>query len=459
MDLEDLIRGMGTPGAYPGGAGTVEVRQTHISVVFLTERHAYKVKKPLKLDFVDYGSLERRRFFCEEEVRLNRRLARGVYLGVVPVSRREGGRLEVEGTGQVVEWAVKMKRLPEEATLLWACEHDRLEADALTEVAGRLARFHAGAERGPSIAGFGRFEVISRNARENLERAQVEVGRTISQAVYERLVAATERALEEHEACFEARAERGVPRDTHGDLRLEHVYLFPEEEEEDRITIVDCVEFNERFRYADPVADASFLSMDLAVRGRRDLAGAFARAYAESSGDEEGLSLWAFYTSYRAAVRAKVASLLLEEPELPEAQRTAAVGKARARWLLALGEVEGPRERPGVVLVMGGPGTGKSTLARGLAEAAGFRVLRSDEVRKELAGFEPSQSAAEEYGRGIYSPEWSARTYGACLERMRELLLEGERVVVDATFSREEWRRAFVEEAQGLGVPVVAASL
>ena len=173
-----------------------------------------------------------------------------------------------------------------------------------------------------------------------------------------------------------------MPRDTHGDLHLDHVYLFPDRAPPADLVIIDCIEFNERFRFADPVADMAFLVMDLAFHGRRDLARAFADAYFRASGDEEGRALLPFYTAYRAAVRGKVEGMELAEREVPEAERAAALVRARAHWLLALGELEEPGRRPCLVLVGGLPGTGKSTLARGLAEQAGFTVIRSDLVRR-----------------------------------------------------------------------------
>ena len=199
----------------------------------------------------------------------------------------------------------------------------------------------------------------------------------------------------------------------------------------------------------------AFLAMDLTLHGRRDLARAFAEAYFRASGDAEGRALLPFYTAYRAAVRGKVEGLKLAEAEIPEADRDAALIKARAHWLLALGELEEPGRRPCLVLVGGLPGTGKSTLARALAERAGFTVIRSDLVRKELAGVSAGEPASSSFEGGIYAREWTERTYAECLRRAEGLLFEGERVLVDANFREEARRRLFLEAAERWGVPAV----
>ncbi len=219
--------------------------------------------------------------------------------------------------------------------------------------------------------------------------------------------------------------------------------------------MVDCIEFNERFRHADPVADMAFLAMDLTRLGRKDLARVFAEAYFRASGDAEGRALLPFYAAYRAAVRGKVEGMKAMEAEVPESDRAEARAQSRAHWLMALGELEDGGRRPCLVLVGGLPGSGKSTLARDLAGPAGFTVIRSDEVRKELAGGAEQSPVTGGFGRGIYTPEWNERTYGECLRRAERLILRGERVLVDANFREEAKRRLFLEAATRWGVPGV----
>ena len=443
MDTAQLIEALRRPQAYPEPAARVEIVQTHISIVVLVGEFVYKVRKGVDMGFLDFTTLEKRRADCDAEVVLNRRLAPSVYLGVVPITG-SASKLSVEGSGEPIEWAVKMRRLPEDATLESRLSRDEISAAQIETLAERIAAFHRGAERGPHISEVACFETISRNLLENLHHPGAKEPEGIDAEILARLTALTTQALEEARPLIEERSRRGVPCDCHGDLKTDHVYLFPEAAPPDDLVIIDCIEFNERFRYIDPVADMAFLAMDLTYQGRRDLSRALIERYFRAGGDEQGRALLQLYLSYRAAVRAKVLSIQAGEAETDPAAREALLRKARTYRLLALGEIEAPEKRAGLALIGGLPGTGKSALAHAAAEAFGFELIRSDVVRKELAGLVPEESGTD----ALYTDEMSDKTYAECAHRAGEILARGGRVIVDANFREEVRRTPFVDLAR-----------
>jgi aminoglycoside phosphotransferase family enzyme/predicted kinase len=453
MDLTRVIDALGRPETYPFEVESIEVRQTHISVVALAGPYVYKVKKPVELGFLDFSTLELRRHFCHEEVRLNRRMAPDVYHGVVPLVEREG-QLVLEADGDPLDYAVKMRRLPDDATLLERLQSGELGPAVMRSLGVRVAGFHAEAASEPKIDRYAHWDVVAGNARENLEQSRSQLGVCLHENVFERLSRLLERRLEEHRPLIESRARAHRARDTHGDLHLDHVYLFPDRQPPTDLVVIDCIEFNERFRYADPIADMAFLVMDLDFHGRRDLSEAFAEAYFAASGDARGRELLDFYVAYRAAVRGKVEGLAAAEDEVPPSTRRDALRRAKGHWLLALSALEAIDRRPCLVLIGGLPGTGKTTLSRRLAHEANMELVTADRVRKELAGVSPEESARAQFGEGIYTAEWNDRTYDACLERALEHLFRGERVIVDASFREAGRRRRFLEAGVAAGVQV-----
>jgi uncharacterized protein len=394
----------------------------------------------VRLDFLDFSTLAARRAACEAEVRLNRRLAPGIYLGVVPiVSSGATPRAERDAPpDRALEWAVEMKRLDDGAMLRMHLERGTADPTALRAIAVRLAAFHATAERGPHVSAWGTAQAIARNAHENFDETTRHIPDLVSGSVHQRLRQLTDQALETLSPLMERRAASGVIRDTHGDLRVDHVYLLP-----GGPIAIDCIEFADRYRYADPVSDIAFLIMDIGVRGYEAEATTLRDAWFEASGDDTGRALCDFYVAYRSLVRAKVAGLARAvDPQ-------GACARARRHWLYALATLEQPARRPTLVGVGGLPGTGKSTLAAGLAEQAGFQVIRSDVVRRELLG----PHTRDAFGQGAYADDAKDRVYAACLDLAEARLLQGERVVVDASFWKERWRRALLERATSLGVP------
>ncbi len=298
--------------------------QTHTSWVIVLEEVVYKIKKPVNFSFLDYSTLEKRRENCEREVILNRRLCPRVYIGVVPISEVKG-RWVIEDDSNVVEWAVKMRRIPEESLLVSRLE--KTTEREIKEVAKVVAEFHLSSERRDE---FGRPEVMKFNTDENFEQTRKYVGITVSREDYEFIRDRTNRFYEVYRDLFYKRIREGRIRDGHGDIRLEHVAFLKE-----GVCIFDCIEFNERFRCGDVLNDMCFLSMELDLFGREDLRRAYEEEYLRITKDPEANIFLPFFKCYRAYVRGKVNSFLLDDPHLPEDEKKKALERARRLFSLA----------------------------------------------------------------------------------------------------------------------------
>jgi aminoglycoside phosphotransferase family enzyme/predicted kinase len=451
----DLFAAMARPDFYPHPVKAVEKRETHISCVFLTGSRVYKVKKAVDLGFLDFTSLERRRHFCGQELGLNRRLSEGVYLDVVAI-RRLGSRFSLGEAGEVVEYAVCMRQLSDAATLGQRLRAGTLGRGVCERLAERLAVFYREAPTGGGIDRFGSREMVGANCEENFTQILPFVPEVLDPRQFQIVRSATRAFLSRRLALFQRRLQTGRIRDGHGDLRTDHVYLVDGE-----IQVLDCIEFNDRFRYGDPAADLAFLAMDLDAQGfpswSRDLMAAFVRA----SGDADIFILLDFYKCYRACVRCKVACLRLGQGGLSAAARRAVAAEA-GHYLTLAYRYAVQFTRPTLWVVCGMPATGKSTVARTLGRRMGVAVLRSDVVRKTLFDRRPQTPAVAGFGQGIYTPGAGALTYGRLLLDAQEHLEKGHSVILDATFSdprqrAEALRLALDSDANILFVECFAA--
>jgi len=441
--LEALIRAMSDPAFYPHKPESVQVIQTHISVVFIAGKFVYKLKKPLNLDFLDFTTLEKRRYFCEQEVKLNSRFSEGIYLGVVDICQDLSG-VNLSGKGETIEVAVLMSRIPEDRIMTNMLKKDLITTDILDRLADRIAYFHSHAAGGSGIAGFGSTEVIYRNVKENFDQVFPFVGRTIDEDTYTQISRLSPDFIDTHRDLFLERMRSGFIRDCHGDLHVDHVVIL------DEIMLYDCIEFNDRFRYGDTAADLAFLLMDLDFQGYPAFAKHLAERYAHTSGDAELLRLLGFYQSYRAFVRGKVLGFELDEPEISDAERDKAVTTAKDYFRLSLSYLKPPP--PAIIIMCGLMATGKSFIAAKLAKRLGVAVLRSDEIRKDLHGVERSQHRFDIYREGIYTANATERTYEALFNAAERSLAQGRSVILDASFMSYEHRHRAHELALGAKV-------
>ncbi len=432
MTLAALRQALMEPAIYPESTTTVELRETHISLVFLTDQYVYKIKKPVALGFVDYSTLEKRRVWCEQEVVLNRRLSTTVYLDVVPVYG-DGSQYRFTDGGSVVEYAVKMRRLPDAATLEMQLKYGAECLSSLTELARQLAAFHA-THLAPMASGpYGTYARVEADWQENFDQTRGAIDRTLSSEQYHRIQQGVMAFLARRKAWFDQRVEAGRIRDCHGDLRAEHIYI------EDRsLQIIDCIEFNPQFRYIDVASEVGFLAMDLERLGFAAQAHAFVQAYVEASQDVTLYRLLDFYRCYRVYVRGKVRSFLLQDAA---PHRDASRLQHDAERYFALADSYAQRlNRPLLIMTTGLIGSGKSTVAQGIAEALDLCRFSSDRVRKERAGLSPEVPQRVAFGDGLYSPSTSEQTYEALADLARCALQQGRSVVVDAAFSKQAQR-------------------
>ena len=444
--IRKLIKSLLEAKAYPEPTAKVRLIETHVSFIFLTDHFVYKVKKPVNFGFLDFTTLDRRRFYCEEEVRLNRRLCPDIYLGVVELRQSARGA-SFAGAGKVIEYAVKMKRLPEERMLATLLERGEAGVEEMTRIARVIAAFHGKAARGPQIDACGSTGIIRGNWEENFRQTAPFAGVTIAPEELAVIRHWVERFLIGNEELFRARVAAGFIRECDGDLHSGNICLT------NGICIFDCIEFNERFRYIDTAADLAFLLMDLEYAERPDLSAALLEAYLDETSDTGLLALVDFYKVYRAFVRGKVKSFRVSEPGLPPEQLAEAKKEATRYFRLARGYTLRERLAPSLIITCGLMGSGKSVLARQLGFELGLVLQRSDLVRKLLSGRPAAGTGAAPYRAGIYTKELDQATYRALLEEAKLSLGKGKSIIVDATFRRLQDRENFRALATKLGAP------
>jgi aminoglycoside phosphotransferase family enzyme/predicted kinase len=435
--VDAIVRALADPGFHSPRPARVEHLQTHISHVFLAGPYAYKLKKAVRFPFLDFGTVELRRRFCAEEVRLNRRLCPDVYLDVLAVTRDEAGALHLGGPGTAVDHVVRMRRLPADRMLPTLVERDAVGAEAMAALARRLAAFHATAATGPDVAAHAEPEALRRRWADESAAIARFAGSLLAVEDHEVLADFGPAFVGRHDTLLRARLDAGRIREGHGDLHAGNVCLVdtPVAGADGLpplpagIYLFDCMEFSHALRCTDVASEVGFLAMDLEARGRPDLGRAFVEAYVEASDDRALEALLPFYAAYRAIVRGKVAALESEEPEVDPAARERAVERARRHLALAV-RWAWRADGPAVIACCGLSGTGKSTLAADIAATTGFEPLATDVLRRRSV---PAAGPAP-YGEGGYTAAARRAVYDALAKEADALLAAGRGVVADATY-------------------------
>jgi len=456
--IDDLARALARPEAWPACTTDVEAIQTHISHVFLVGERVYKLRKNVELPFLDFSTRDRRNADCQNEVELNRRLAPDVYLGIAPILQDAAqvhvGPVVVSMDAALpdpnVEHVVVMRRLPAGHDVLSMLERGTLEVRHLEAIAERLTDFHA-------AHGLGRPAPWS--APDWQERIREPVVACLESLAESKMLPAdrlaeleskTRERLAVLEPRFESRRTDGRAVDAHGDLHLDHVWF---EDGSDAPLIIDCIEFSEDLRHIDTASEVAFLAMDLRYRGRDDLAEAFLHAYASRTDDYDLFGTVDFYSAYRALVRAKVAALASLQTSIDPGQQAKARASAENHVALAERCLE-TSASDGLIVLCGTVGSGKSTVARGLALAGHGIPIASDRVRKALAGLSATTHSGTATDEGIYRPEQTDAVYEALLERADSVTQSGRTAILDASFATRERRDAVRRWAAERGLPI-----
>jgi hypothetical protein len=443
-----MIAGLLRPDAYTHAVKEpVRLVETHISWVLLTGEYAYKIKKPLRLSFLDYSTLERRRVLCEEELRLNSRHAPGLYVGVsIIAGPAETPRMD--GKGPPLEYAVRMRQFDAAQELGALLAAGAVDAGEIAYLGDDVASLHGRASLAPPGSTFGRPDTVRRVTLDNFAELRRLPECAQEHGSLERLEAGITNLFEQRRSLIQERLDAGRVRECHGDLHCGNVVRWA-----GRLTPFDGIEFDPALRFIDVVNDVAFLTMDLAERGRPDLRQAALQSWCEASGDFAALPLLPYYECYRALVRAKVAALGALQAQAGSRAREVAVTTCR-RYLDWAASRLTPR-RPALLLTCGLSGSGKTWLARAIAPPLGALHLRSDVERKRLAGLLPHEDSRSEPDGGIYTLEFNARTYERLERCAAAALAGGETVIVDAAFLRRGERLRFLDLAASAGARAV----
>jgi len=427
------------PTFYGPQVTSVQLLQTHISYVALTGTYAYKVKKPVNFGFLDFSTLDKRKYFCEEELRLNKRLSPDIYLEVLPITQSDT-TLELDGHGTVVEYALKMREFPQEQIMTNMLKQGAIAEDTIDQLCTNLIKFYTAQQPSEEITKFGEVQAVKQNIDENFEQTKPMIDITIPKDTFWYIKDAASEFFERKKDAFERRMINGRILDCHGDLHSGNIVVSGH-----MIHIFDCIEFNERFRFIDVASDIGFLAMDLDYLNYPYLSSYLIQDYVQKSGDTDIFEVLNFYKSYRAYVRGKIQGFQLNDPHINPATKKEIVGNAKkyfdlSQYYAALFSRELHQTKPLLFVVSGLTGTGKSTVAQKLAVDYHAQQINTDVVRKEHAGIEKFERHHDQFNTGLYSPEKIDETYEQVVKLAATYLKKKENVVLDATFQKKKYR-------------------
>ncbi|MEM8829248.1 MAG: AAA family ATPase [Cyanobacteria bacterium P01_G01_bin.19] len=441
-NVSELIKQMLQPTFYPHPTvENIDLVQTHASYVFLTGEYAYKVKKEVDFGFLDYSTLAKRKHFLDRELELNREVAPELYIEVIAIARCNG-ELVLGDANKIVEYTLKMRQFPQENLFSNLLQTGELDSECIKKLGKIVAEFHQQAKTSDYISSFGTVAKIKAAFDENYRQSQKYIGVVQTQEQYAETKTYSDRIFTERQDLFEQRVTEQKIKECHGDLHLNNICWW-----QDKILLFDRIEFNESFRFVDTMYDVAFVMMDLEAKHRVDLANVFLNSYLEQTGDWSGLLILPLYLSRQAYVRAKVNSFLLDDTQVSEADKRQAQKTARDYYRQAY---QYTQIDSGSILIMSGlSGSGKSTVAQEIARNLGAIQIRSDAVRKHIAGITLDKTRED-----IYTPEMTQKTYNRLMELGIMLSKEGYKVILDAKYDRLNLRQAIAEQAKANSIPL-----
>ncbi len=443
MDISTLIKKLQNPNSYPHTVqDSIKVVQTHASAIFLTGKYAYKIKKPVDFGFLDYSTLEKRQHFLNQELSMNQAIAPDIYLEVLPITL-ENNQVKIGGQGKIVDYILKMNQFPQNCLFINLFQRRKLEKHHLEDLGKVVANFHKNTQANDYIRSFGEIEVIKKSIDENYERTKKYISIAQTEKQYQETKNFTDRYFEQKQDYFKKRQKKDKIRECHGDLHLKNVCLW-----NNKIQLFDRIEFNEEFRYVDVMFDVAFTVMDLDARNRQDFSNIFLNTYLEYTGDWQGLQVLPVYLSRQAYVRAKVNSMVLDDPNISDEEHKKAQEDAKNYYHLAW---QYTQQHQGKIIMMSGlSGSGKTTIAKYLAQEINAILIRSDAVRKHLGNISLDETGDSQ----LYSEEMNQKTYDNLIQLGEMIAKEGFNVILDAKFDRHQWREPVIEIAKKDNIPL-----
>jgi len=439
MENIDIIKNIGNPKFFGSDVKSVDIIQTHISFIALTGKYAYKIKKQVNYGFLDFSTIEKRKYYCEEEMRLNRRLCPDIYLDVIPITKKNS-ILELNGDGEIVDYVLKMKEFPQQKIMTNLLKQGKINKEKIENICNILVKFYNSEGHSKEIDRYGALKAIKRNICENFEQTESMIDITIPKGTYENIKIMSNKFFKEKKDLFKKRIKHKYIKNCHGDLHSGNIVVLDE-----KIYIFDCIEFNNRFRYCDTASDIGFLAMDLDYMNYPYLSSHIIIKYIEKSKDIGILEMLNFYKSYRAYVRGKVIGFKLNDSNNTNENKQDIINTTKkyfdlSEYYAQLFSLEMNIKKPLIFIIGGLTGTGKSTLSLKISVDYNALLINTDIIRKELAGINMFERHHDEINTGLYAPEKIDQTYEKVIEKAAYFLKNGENVVLDATFQKKKYR-------------------